>query len=401
MADKLDNVRTKFVEQVSIETLDRLLDNILKDRIVNDCQKDAILERNRGSRENKARCLIDTVKKKGDKASTMMIAHLQNCDPFLYSELGLGPLPPGPPAAEPRSIKEEGRSTTLISTTENFWRNKQNKKDIYPVTKDNYRNRVALLITNIKFTLEELDRHGAVKDEENAEKLLTDLGYEVVKYTNLTAKAIDDAVIKFSTHPKLQETDSVMVVIMSHGELGNILGVDWKPKAKPTETSKTSKPDEFPIDKIYKHLGPEKCPALLHKTKILIIQACRGGEEGSVLLSDCAAVPDETRLHGFSPEDIEDDSWQRIEHREKDFISLLSCTPGTKAYRHQVLGSFLIQFTVDVFNKAAYEDDIEELFRKVMQRFEEFRPSNKRQMATKDRCTLTKRFYFYPGLNMV
>ncbi|CAB1458449.1 unnamed protein product [Pleuronectes platessa] len=294
-------------------------------------------------------------------------------------------------AAEPRSIKEEGWSTTLIPTTEDFWRNKQNKKEIYPVTKNNYRNRVALLITNIKFTLEKLDRHGAEKDEENAEKLLTDLGYEVVKYTNLTAKAIDEAVIKFSKHPKLRETDSVMVVIMSHGELGTIQGV---------ETSKLE-PDEFPIDNIYKHLGPKKCPALLNKTKILIIQACRGGEEGSVLMSDCAAVPYQIRLHGFSPEDLEDDSCQRYEHREKDFISLLSCTPGTVAYRHLRLGSFLIRFIVKVFNTAAYEDDIEELFRKVMQRFEEFCPSNKRQMATKDRCTLTKRFYFYPGLNVV
>ncbi|XP_060928950.1 caspase a-like [Limanda limanda] len=379
MADKLFKVRTKFVEQVSIPTLYRLLDNILEDDIVNN----DILE-GKSSRDNKARCLIDTVMKKGDKASMKMIAHLQNCDRVLYSELGLGPLPPAPPAAEPRSIKEE--STTLIPATEDFWRNKQNKKDIYPVTKDNYRNRVALLITNIKFKLKRLDRDGAEKDEENAEKLLTDLGYEVVKYTNLTAKAIDNAVIKFSEHPKLRETDSVMVVIGSHGELGIILGVDWTPH----------EPDEFPIDNIYKHLSPEKCPALLNKTKILIIQACRGGEKGAVLVSDSAAGPDEIRHGGFSP-----DSWQRIEHREKDFISLLSCTPGTMAYRDPVLGSMLIRFTVNVFNTAANEDDIEELFRKVMQRFEEYRPSNKRQMATKDRCTLTKRFYFYPGLNLV
>ncbi|XP_060929180.1 caspase a-like [Limanda limanda] len=395
MADKLAKVRTKFVEQVSIPTLDRLLDNILEDRIVNDWQKDAILEGN-STRENKARCLIDTVRRKGDKASMMMIDHLQNCDRFLYTELGLGPLPPAPP--EPRSIKEGGWSTTLIPTTDDFWRNKQNKTAIYPVTKDNYRNRVALLITNIKFTLKKLDRRGAEKDEENAEKLLTDLGYEVVKYRNLTAKAIDDALIRFSKHPKLQETDSVMVVIMSHGKLGNILGVDWKPKATPLQTSKSDdqEPDEFPIENIYKQLGPEKCPALLNKTKILIIQACRGEEEGAVLVSDSAAVPNEIRNQGGSP-----DSWQRIEHREKDFISFLSCTSGTKAYRDRNLGSFLIRFIVDVFNTAAYEDDIEELFRIVMQRFEEFCPLNIRQMPTKDRCTLTKHFYFYPGLNLV
>ncbi|XP_060928945.1 caspase a-like [Limanda limanda] len=383
MADKLAKVRTKFVEQVSIPTLDRLLDNILEDRIVNDWQKDAILEGN-STRDNKACCLIDTVMKKGDKASMKMIAHLQNCDRVLYSELGLGPLPPAPPAAEPQSIKEE--STTLIPATEDFWRNKQIKKDIYPVTKDNYRNRVALLITNIKFKLKRLDRDGAEKDEENAEKLLTDLGYEVVKYTNLTAKAIDNAVIKFSEHPKLRETDSVMVVIGSHGELGIILGVDWTPH----------EPDEFPIDDIYKHLGPEKCAALLNKTKILIIQACRGDEKGAVLVSDSAAGPAEIRHEGFSP-----DSLQRFVHREKDFISLLSSTPGTVAYRDTVRGSLLIRFTVNVFNTAANEDDIEELFRKVMQRFEDYRPSNIRQMATKERCTLTKRFYFYPGLNLV
>ncbi|XP_035010043.1 caspase a [Hippoglossus stenolepis] len=401
MADKLAKVRRKFVEQVSIATLDRLLDNILEDHIVNDLEKDSILKGN-SSRE-KARCLIDTVRKKGDRASMMMIAHLQNCDLTLYSELGLGLVPPAPPAAEPRSIKEEGRSTTLIPTTEDFWREKQNQKDIYPVTKDNYRNRVALLITNIKFTLERFDRRGAEKDEENAEKLLTDLGYEVVKHTNLTAKAIDDAVIKFSKHPKLRETDSVMVVIMSHGKLGTILGVDWKPKPRPLETSKSDdeEPDEFPIDNIYKHLGPEECPALLNQTKILIIQACRGDEKGFVLLSDRPAVPDDDGLLGFSPEhDIEDDCL-RTEHKEKDFISLLSCTPDTVSYRLRHRGSFLIQFIVDVFNTAAREDDIEELFRKVMQRFEEFRTLNIRQMPTKDRCTLTKRFYFYPGLNVV
>lgn len=49
-------------------------------------------------------------------------------------------------------------------------------------------NRVALLITNIKFTNDCYTRQGAEKDEENMEKLLKSLRYEVVKYTNLTGK---------------------------------------------------------------------------------------------------------------------------------------------------------------------------------------------------------------------
>lgn len=49
---------------------------------------------------------------------------------------------------------------------------------------------MALLITNIEFTDKSHNRRGAERDEENMEKLLTGLGYEVVKHTNLTAKVL-------------------------------------------------------------------------------------------------------------------------------------------------------------------------------------------------------------------
>lgn len=49
---------------------------------------------------------------------------------------------------------------------------------------------MALLITNIKFTNEQMNRYGADKDEENMENLLTGLGYEVLKHTNLTGKVL-------------------------------------------------------------------------------------------------------------------------------------------------------------------------------------------------------------------
>lgn len=84
---------------------------------------------------------------------------------------------------------------------------------------------------------------------------------------------MEDALIEFSAHPKLKATDSVLVVIMSHGKLGVVLGVNWKNKISGDE-----KPDEFSINDIYKHLGSKQCPALLNKPKIIIIQACRGGD---------------------------------------------------------------------------------------------------------------------------
>ncbi|KAM9359205.1 caspase-1-A-like [Symphorus nematophorus] len=386
MADKeLARVRKNFVDKVSKELISQLLDDILEDGVVNDGEKDSILEEN-NSRADKARRLIDVVKKKGDKASAKMIEHIKSRDPMLLSELGLSCGQPAPPAAEP-NMKEKW-STTLIPATDAFWTEKRNDTHIYPVNTESIRSRVALLITNIQFANEKLNRHGAETDEANMEKLLSGLGYEVLKHRNLTAQEIDAALIEFSKHPKLRETDSVFVVIMSHGKLGAVLGVNWK-----NETSGGEKPDKFPINNIYKHLGPQECPALLNKPKIIIIQACRGEEGGSVYVHDDVFCDDVSAAE----ENIMEDS-VRCVHKEKDFTSLLSSTPDSVSYRERDSGSFLIQYVVEVFNTFAHMDDIEELFRKVMQRFEDFSIQNRRQMPTKDRCTLTKRFYFCPGM---
>uniref|UniRef100_A0A671UY74 Caspase a n=1 Tax=Sparus aurata TaxID=8175 RepID=A0A671UY74_SPAAU len=399
---ELTRVRSDFVGSVSKAVIKLLLDDMLDDAILNDGEKESILEEN-PARADQARDLIDTVKKKGDDASRKFIERIKNRDNSLFSKLGLSCEEqgscdqPAPAAAEPQ--KEEEWSDSLIPVKESFWSEKQIKKNIYPAARNSIKSRVALLITNIEFTDKSHNRRGAEKDEENMEKLLTGLGYEVVKHTNLTAKAIDAAIKKFSEHPKLEETDSVVVVIMSHGKLGAVLGVDWK-----KETSGDEKPDEFPINDIYKHLGPGKCKALLDKPKIIIIQACRGGECGSVLVSDDASAADccddVKQPDPFPPADEEnlDEDNVKIVHSEKDFISLLSSTPDAVSYRHSVKGSLLIQYVVDVFNTYAHQDHIHELFRKIMERFEGLAIQHKRQMPTIDRCTLTKHFYFFPAL---
>ncbi|XP_074498304.1 caspase a-like isoform X5 [Sebastes fasciatus] len=393
MAGKeLARVRSKFVEKVSNPLLKDLLDDLLHDGVLNDGQKDSILEENT-NRADKARSLIDTVKRKGDEASRKMIAHLHSRDLMLYSELGLTcgePAQPGPQmkAAGPQ-MKQEW-STVLLPTPKEFWEKKLNDSEVYPAAEKSIRNRVALLITNITFTDKRSNRNGAEKDEEDMEKLLTGLGYEVVKYTNLTGKEIDDAVIRFSKHPKLRETDSVVVVIMSHGKLGAVLGINW---------TKEKSDDVFPINNLHKHLGTENCPALLHKPKIIIIQACRGEDKGSVLVKDGADqdVACDDVLQPDDMDDIEDDALEFV-NKEKDFISLLSCTPDTVSYRDTVNGSLLIQYIVDVFFTFAHKEEIEKLFKKVMRRFEDFSIEYRRQMPTKDRVTLTKDFYFFPGI---
>uniref|UniRef100_A0A3B5MA40 Caspase a n=1 Tax=Xiphophorus couchianus TaxID=32473 RepID=A0A3B5MA40_9TELE len=246
---------------------------------------------------------------------------------------------------------------------------------------ESLRSRVALLITNRNFANERLTRKGAEKDEENMEKLLRSLGYEVVKHNDLTAQRMNEVLHTFAEHPKLRDTDSVFVVIMSHGKREFVLGVNHSEENK----------DEFPVDNIYRHLGPQECPALMNKPKIIIIQACRGGGASDKVV--CDDVSQQLPANGGGK--IVDDAIRYV-HKEKDFISLLSSTPDTVSYRREDLGSFLIQYIAEVFNTCSHEDDIDELFRKV-RRFEEFPDNTKRQMPTKDRCTLTKRFYLFPG----
>ncbi|XP_031698014.1 caspase-1-like, partial [Anarrhichthys ocellatus] len=89
MAGKeLAKVRSKFVENANKELINQLLDDLLEDGVLNEGQKDSVLEEN-STTANKARGLIDMVKRKGDEASRKMIAHLQSRDPSLHSELGL------------------------------------------------------------------------------------------------------------------------------------------------------------------------------------------------------------------------------------------------------------------------------------------------------------------------
>lgn len=88
---------------VSKAVIKLLLDDMLDDAILNDGEKESILEEN-SARADQARDLIDTVKRKGDNASRKFIEHFKNRDNSLFSKLGLSceeqgscdqPAPPG------------------------------------------------------------------------------------------------------------------------------------------------------------------------------------------------------------------------------------------------------------------------------------------------------------------
>ncbi|KAM4569225.1 uncharacterized protein PAE49_008800 isoform 2-T2 [Odontesthes bonariensis] len=85
---ELNRIRMEFVKRVPEEILKQLLDALLADRVFNDLEKEAIIEENQ-NRADKARRLIDDVRRKGEEASRKMMEHLQKLDPTLSSQLGL------------------------------------------------------------------------------------------------------------------------------------------------------------------------------------------------------------------------------------------------------------------------------------------------------------------------
>uniref|UniRef100_A0A8C1L4R5 Caspase b n=1 Tax=Cyprinus carpio TaxID=7962 RepID=A0A8C1L4R5_CYPCA len=253
---------------------------------------------------------------------------------------------------------------------------KQERNEVYMPTSSSWRKGSALLINNIKF--DHLSyRNGAEIDEENMEWLLRALGYSVEKHTDLSGDAINRAVKNFSKRHEHQNSDSTFVVIMSHGDRFDnkdaILGVHYQRK---------NPNDIFFVEDIFTHLNSVNCPALIDKPKVILIHACRGGDDGGVYVRDSA---------------FESDAWV---HKEKDFVCFMSSLPDVYAYRNPHNGSYFFNYIVDVFSTSAYIYDIMELFRRIALRMEidpHFR-DKKKLLPCIERTTLVKKFYLFPGL---
>ena len=82
------------MQNVSIATLKGLLDDLWGEKVLNTDDKDTVLE-DQTIRADRARCLIDMVIGKGERASQAMIDYMLERDKPLYITLGLI-LPPSP-----------------------------------------------------------------------------------------------------------------------------------------------------------------------------------------------------------------------------------------------------------------------------------------------------------------
>ncbi|XP_078018644.1 caspase recruitment domain-containing protein 8-like [Epinephelus lanceolatus] len=85
--ERLFAIRSSFIDGISGPVLKSLLDKLLEKKVISDSERESadVMQNNR----DKARFVIDTVRKKGEAASSEMIEFLCEADPFLCEHLGL------------------------------------------------------------------------------------------------------------------------------------------------------------------------------------------------------------------------------------------------------------------------------------------------------------------------
>lgn len=84
---KLKSLRIQFIDRVSGPVLRKLLDKLLERGVITDGEMEEIV--GKPIRAERARALIDTVRKKGIQASLVLIDALCAVDPCLSAELKL------------------------------------------------------------------------------------------------------------------------------------------------------------------------------------------------------------------------------------------------------------------------------------------------------------------------
>ncbi|XP_051011705.1 LOW QUALITY PROTEIN: caspase-1-like [Acomys russatus] len=389
MADNiLKEKRTKFINSVDGGTINGLLDEVLEKRVLSQEEMDRIKLGN-VTVKDKARDLCDSVTKMGPQACQIFITYICKEAPYVAQMMELKS------ETKRDQSKEDAfpgpRGGLKFCPTETFrkiW--KENPSEIYPImTTSSSRTRLALIICNTDF--EHLPRrNGADVDLKKMTLLLKSLDYTVKVKENLTAEEMTTEVKKFAACPEHKTSDSTFLVFMSHGTLEGICGKTYSPFDKGAKGS-PAEPDVLKADKIFQMMNTLACPNLKDKPKVIIIQACRGENQGVVFVKDSVGNSEEKFL---MDEDFEDDGIKKA-HIEKDFIAFFSSTPENISRRHPDQGSLFIVELIKHMEKYAWSCDLVDIFRKVQFAFDQ--PQVIKQMPTIERMTLTKRFYLFPG----
>lgn len=120
---------------------------------------------------------------------------------------------------------------------------------------------LGIIVNNKVFTCGMKNREGTDKDATALQRLFTHLGFHTNRYNDLNGtqfrRIFNDAAAV--DHKKF---DCLMVAILTHGIKGKLYATDG---------------ELIPVEELTKLFNGYRCPSLIGKPKIFLLQACRGG----------------------------------------------------------------------------------------------------------------------------
>lgn len=193
-------------------------------------------------------------------------------------------------------------------------------------------------------------RIGAERDGQMIKHLFIDLQFKVYMNEDKTAQEIQDILLRFSRNDELHFVDSLIVVLMSHGNYDNLEGIDS---------------DKIKILELVRLFDRDKCPAMFGKPKMFVINACRGDEEDSSVKYG-STLPFTDRIDNDSGSEI-----FRQLPSNSDLLLAYSTFPGYVSYRDEEHGSWYIENLVDVFREKASAEHVMDMLTMVNRRVAE------------------------------
>ncbi|CAC5404575.1 CASP9 [Mytilus coruscus] len=189
---------------------------------------------------------------------------------------------------------------------------------------------IVLIINNINFVSNNENRHGAEIDQERLTEMFTNFGFEILVHIDKTAQEIEETLKYFAKDEQLLEVDSLIVVLMSHGNNEIILGTDGEGKN---------------VIDLITLFNSKNCTSMKGNPKMFIVNACRGDGRDKIFgKTQPVDVHDTVHTDGRG---------LSIQPANCDLLIAYSTFPGYVSYRDEEDGSPFVKCLVEVFKEKA------------------------------------------------
>lgn len=195
----------------------------------------------------------------------------------------------------------------------------------YPMT--NSPHGVAIILNHHKFSdpkneTKLADRDGTNKDVELLREIWTELDFTVRVYEDYTAEEIERLLNDVATVWNHENSDALVVVILSHGYRGGFYAQDCQ---------------KVDLETIESYLC-DKCEALKKKPKILCVQACQNGDSLEVPRRGSTAASNRA-----------------------DVLKFMSTVPNSVSYRDTQCGSVFVRALVNAIRRHRRNYDLAQI----------------------------------------